>query len=102
MALNSDFADDPTMTELLEAYVAGLSRDVQSLRRHVAASDAAAARRLLHQLKGSGASYGFPPLTRHAGAAEALLQAGHPLPEAQPHITALIAAIESIDGYRPG
>ncbi len=101
MPLRSDYADDPTMADLLTEYVVGLRRHVQSLRRHIAAHDSDATGRLLHQLKGSGASYGFPLLTRHAAAAETLLHAGRPLQDALPAIHALIAAIESIDGYAP-
>jgi HPt (histidine-containing phosphotransfer) domain-containing protein len=100
MALRSTLADDPSMAELLADYVEALAGHVARLKELVAAGDGAGARKLLHQLKGSGKSYGFAAITEAAKAAEALLASGAGLDAALPAIRSLVATIESVEGYR--
>jgi HPt (histidine-containing phosphotransfer) domain-containing protein len=100
MALRSTLADDASMTELLADYVEALSGHVARLKELVASGDGAGTRKLLHQLKGSGKSYGFAAITEEAKAAEGLLASGVGLEAALPAIRSLLATMESVEGYR--
>jgi HPt (histidine-containing phosphotransfer) domain-containing protein len=61
--LCSEYADDPDMRELLAEFVARLEATCRQLEEAVRNGDADTARRIGHQLKGSGGGYGFPDLT---------------------------------------
>jgi HPt (histidine-containing phosphotransfer) domain-containing protein len=95
------YADDPSMTALLQEYVGRLPQHVQTIRMLTASNQAEELRLQLHQLKGSGLSFGFPHITAHAAAAEESIIAGFPLAAASEHLTALIDYIEHVEGYRP-
>ena len=56
------------LENLVPNYLANVRRDMDKLMAGVDSKDCTIARRLGHQLKGSGAGYGFPEITR-AGAA---------------------------------
>ncbi|HEY8519052.1 MAG TPA: response regulator [Gammaproteobacteria bacterium] len=75
-ALRSELADDPEMRELVREFVAGLPEHVQALQASFEAGrlDALASR--AHQLKGVGASFGFPSITDAAREVEARAKAG--------------------------
>ncbi len=96
--IRSDLAGLPAVAGVLPGYVAGLAREVGRLDRLVPAGRWADVRRVAHQLRGSGGSYGFPDLTRLATAAEAAIDAGRP---AEADVAALVALVRRIDGYDP-
>ncbi|MBK7875096.1 MAG: response regulator [Planctomycetes bacterium] len=62
--------DDPELAELVQLFVADLSRDLEKLTRALEAGDLKQVAFLAHQLKGSAGSYGFPELTRQAARLE--------------------------------
>lgn len=57
--IRSSFSDDPEMRELVDYFLADLTRRVESLRSALDAEDALVLRRLAHQLAGAAAGYGF-------------------------------------------
>ncbi len=71
----SEYADDADLVELIDEFVDGLEADVESMRRELENGDHDGLRRLAHQMKGAGGSYGYPMLTgaamRLEGAAKA-------------------------------
>ena len=96
----SDFADDPLMQPLIVEFVRNLGQHVRDIRKAVAADNAAGLQRICHQLKGSGKSYGFGPITTHAQAAEEKLKARRPLSACYSDINALLDYIEHIENYK--
>ena len=91
----------PAVRRVLPGYVAGLARDVGQLTDHLAAGRRGDVRRLAHQLRGSGGSYGFPDVTRLAMAAEAAVDAGHGADVVVADVARLVGLIRRIDGYDP-
>jgi CheY-like chemotaxis protein/HPt (histidine-containing phosphotransfer) domain-containing protein len=71
----SEYADDADLVELIDEFAAGLEVDVESMREALESGDLDGLRRLAHQMKGAGGSYGYPMLTgaamRLEGAAKA-------------------------------
>lgn len=54
---------DQLPARIINAYLAGLADSAQQLRDASARADWGVVRRLLHQLRGSGGSYGYPEIT---------------------------------------
>lgn len=54
---------DPAIRMLLPDYVANRRADLELMQRALEDKDAATLRRLGHNLKGSGAAYGLPPVS---------------------------------------
>ncbi len=65
-AICSEYADDADLVELIEEFVAGLEEDLESMRKVLEDGDYDGLRRLAHQMKGAGGSYGYPMLTEVA------------------------------------
>ena len=89
------------MQPLLKEFTANLAGHVAAIRKAIAADDASALRQICHQLKGSGKSYGFAPISTHADEAGKKIVAGRPLSDVYSDINALLDYIERIEGYRP-
>lgn len=66
----SPLALEPDLAELVEIFVADLPARLAEIQHFVQIADWAEARRLAHQLKGAGGSYGFPHLSAAALALE--------------------------------
>jgi CheY-like chemotaxis protein/HPt (histidine-containing phosphotransfer) domain-containing protein len=62
----SEYADDTDLVELIDEFVVGLEADVESMRKALENGDHDGLRRLAHQMKGAGGSYGYPMLTEAA------------------------------------
>ena len=56
--------DDPDLAEMIPSFLENRIRDLAALRGAGAAQDCAAVRRLGHDMKGTGAGYGFDGITR--------------------------------------
>ncbi len=71
----SEYVNDADLVELIDEFAAGLEADVESMRKALENGDHDGLRRLAHQMKGAGGSYGYPMLTgaamRLEGAAKA-------------------------------
>ncbi len=74
--IRSDFADDPDLAAVLSPFVAGLPAQLDGMRDALANGDHEHLRRLAHQLKGAGGSYGYPLLTAVAGLLEQAARTG--------------------------
>ncbi len=57
------YADDRDLTEVIAEFVAGLPGQIDAIRHARNHGDWPLARRLAHQLKGAGGSYGYPAVT---------------------------------------
>lgn len=79
--LRSDLAHDPEMGELLDFFVSELGERIASLQSHLHAQRLGDLRTLAHQLKGAAGGYGYPDLSRIAGALEASLAEGGTEPD---------------------
>ncbi|MCP4252243.1 MAG: response regulator [Candidatus Scalindua sp.] len=66
----SEYADDTDLIELIDEFVTGLKEDVESMRKVQEDGDYDGLRRLAHQMKGAGGSYGYQILTEAASALE--------------------------------
>lgn len=62
----SPLALEPDLAELVEIFVSDLPDRVAEIRRYAQFEDWSEVRRLAHQLKGAGGSYGFPHLSEAA------------------------------------
>jgi histidine phosphotransfer protein HptB len=60
--LYSDLAADADLAELVDLFVRELPGRLRDFERAIAAGDLDGIRKLAHQLKGAGGSYGFPAL----------------------------------------
>ncbi len=65
-AIQSQFAADPDMTEVIDAFVARLPAAIAAMSEALGNNCFEELRRLAHQLKGSGGGYGYPSLTDQA------------------------------------
>ena len=61
---------EPFMADLIPEYVTEKRRQVRDLKRSMASRDLSHVRRVAHELKGTGAAYGIPEVTRLGGALE--------------------------------
>jgi len=68
--LISDLADDPDLAATVELFVAGLPERVAAIEKALAERDTDTLVHLAHQLKGTGGSHGFAPITEAAEALE--------------------------------
>ena len=62
----SEYTDETDLVELIDAFVAGLEDDVKAMRKVLGDYDYDGLRRLAHQMKGAGGSYGYQMLTEAA------------------------------------
>jgi HPt (histidine-containing phosphotransfer) domain-containing protein len=74
--LLSDFAGDPEMGELIEYFLEQLPAHVDKIVTAVETGDARTLGTIAHQLKGSGAGYGFAPITSSAATLEDAVRGG--------------------------
>lgn len=68
--LESEFATDPEMSELVEYFVSEMDDRIGSLRSAWETEDRDALQRLSHQLKGAATGYGYPQITDAAAELE--------------------------------
>ncbi len=66
----SNLADDEDLTDLIDEFVAELEEDISTMRKALESCDYDGLRRLAHQIKGAGGSYGYPMLTEAANVLE--------------------------------
>ncbi len=65
-SIQSEFADDPDMVEIIDDFVKGLPDIISSMREAAKHNHHEELQRLAHQLKGAGGGYGYPLLTKTA------------------------------------
>jgi CheY-like chemotaxis protein len=62
----SEYKDDPDLAGLIDAFIASLGEDIKTMRRELEHGNYDGLRRLAHQMKGAGGSYGYPEITEAA------------------------------------
>ena len=96
--IHSDFADDPDLPELIDKFAAGLPGQVEQMRADLANGCFQELRRLAHQLKGAGGSYGYPTLTDAAKCLEDAAEA----PDTEDAILAMKNLIDLVQSIVAG
>lgn len=81
---------------MLEAYVRHLPEVGTRLREASRAADWAAARKIVHRLRGTGGSYGFPRITEVAGECERAI--GDDRERATASVERLLAVLSAVTG----
>ena len=99
--LQSTFADDPDMQEVLVEFVNELPIHVSKIGALMLEQNLDELRRVVHQLKGAGGGYGFAPISRSAAAAESRIKSGDPLKAIEAELAALCEILRSVQGYAP-
>ncbi len=97
--LESAFADDVDMAEVIGEFVATLPATVAQLQQLLAEHDAAALHVVVHQLKGCGGSFGYGSITTFAADAEANLKSTSSIDTVNADVRRLIETIRSVRGY---
>jgi PAS domain S-box-containing protein len=97
--LRSDKATDPLISTILDSYIQGLPEQISKVTQLLSRSDIRGLRQVLHQLKGSGGSYGFPEISTRARCAEAAITGKEPLDRIAAEVNALVDLIRRVDGY---
>ena len=80
--LVSELAADPDMIDLLDSFVKSLETQSAKLEEAREAKDRESIRRVAHQLKGAGGSYGFPTITTAAARLERCAKDGESMDQA--------------------
>jgi signal transduction histidine kinase/ActR/RegA family two-component response regulator/HPt (histidine-containing phosphotransfer) domain-containing protein len=87
------------MQKAAAGFVSRLPDRVSSLMALSDAGDIDQLRRMVHQLKGSGAGYGFPQITQTAASAETVLKSSIDISAIRSEVDELIRLIRSTQGY---
>jgi len=87
--LLSEFADEPDMAALIDAFLSELPERVRDIEYSFSQQNLAALATHAHKLKGAAGGYGYTPMTEAARALEAHVRAGADLPTVQAAIREL-------------
>ncbi len=87
---------DPAVETILAEYTASLSAQAAAITQSLAEQDLLSLRLKVHQLRGSGGSYGFPELSRLAEQAENLIAASQPFDKLDASINELLELLRCI------
>jgi HPt (histidine-containing phosphotransfer) domain-containing protein len=98
-ALRGQFADDPSMAELVSDFLRGLPSRVDELRRLLDASDLGSLRQAVHQLKGAGGGYGFDEITRLATIAERAIDEEEDVTAIAARVRELVELVDRVEKY---
>ncbi|HPF69528.1 MAG TPA: ATP-binding protein, partial [Candidatus Krumholzibacteria bacterium] len=93
--LRSRMADEPRFAVHLERYLGTLATIAEQLRTALADGDALQVESLAHRLHGTGASFGYPDISRVAADAEESLRAGADLEDVRGGIEELVELAEA-------
>ena len=94
--ITSSFADDPVMSELVEMYVGEMPERISGLENLRDSQQWEELRRSAHQLKGSGQSYGFEPITQYAARLERSLRESEPEEQVMQQLTELLDVMHRV------
>jgi CheY-like chemotaxis protein len=99
--LESEFAADPDMQEIIAKFIEGLPAQMARMRQLLAEENLTELRRAVHQLKGAGGGYGFPQISHLAVRAEDQVKSGGPLEAVSTQVEALVRLVRRVQGYDP-
>ena len=94
----STLAGDPDMAELLALFVGELPERLADIRQAAQGQNWQEVRRLAHQLRGAGGSYGYPLLTTAAGQVETIAREPVNVSELRSALDQLTAVSERLRG----
>ncbi len=97
--LRSTKSRDTVIGQLIDEYIAGLKPQVADILAALDAGDLAKLKLKVHQLRGSGGSYGFPEISQQAQKAELAIAAQQPIDNIAREVHALFDLIHRIEGY---
>jgi PAS domain S-box-containing protein len=97
--LRSDKETDPLISMILSDYITGLPEQVGKLSHHLSRADLRNLRLIIHQIKGSGGSYGFPEITNRARSAEAAITGKEPMDRIVNEVQSLVELVRRVQGY---
>jgi HPt (histidine-containing phosphotransfer) domain-containing protein len=89
------------MQKAVAGFISRLPDRVSSLLALSDTGDLEELGRITHQLKGSGAGYGFPQITQNAARAEAAIKSSTDIHAIKGEVDELIQLIRSVEGYNP-
>jgi signal transduction histidine kinase/DNA-binding response OmpR family regulator len=99
-ALRSEATGEPEIAQFLDAFIADLPGQVDSLLKLVHAGDRTALAKQLHQIKGSAGLYGFPGITDLAARVEAqVTDATTAVADVLEQVKSLVDVIRRVDRY---
>ena len=81
--VRSEFCDDDDFQKLIEMFIEGIAEKQQILNQSSVTDQKEEIQVLAHQLKGSGAGYGFEELSQLAAELEQACKVGDPIQIAQ-------------------
>lgn len=73
--IRSEFAADPEVADLVRAFVGEMPEKIERLKQTWQGQQIEEVRRLVHQLKGASAGYGFPQIGKAAADLERTIEA---------------------------
>jgi HPt (histidine-containing phosphotransfer) domain-containing protein len=89
---------DADLLPAVEAFTRALPQRVDAMRKSLRSADLDALAQHLHQMKGSGGTFGFMPITSAAAEMEDRLQQGAPLDELARGLEHLAILVETATG----
>lgn len=93
-AIYSEFKDDPDMADLVDFYVSSVPEKLELIEKCISTEDVQSLVRVVHQLKGSAGSYGFPAITSLAAVLEQSLLKGASTAEVQQPVDDLVNSLK--------
>jgi HPt (histidine-containing phosphotransfer) domain-containing protein len=93
-AIYSEFKDDPDMADLVDSYVSSVPEKLEIIEKCISTEDVQTLARVVHQLKGSAGSYGFPAITSLAAELEQSLLRGASAAEVQQPVEDLVDSLK--------
>ena len=93
--LLSDFHQDADMRPIVVMFLNEIPTRIETLRKFLESEDRPQFRRVVHQIKGAGGGYGFPPISDAAARLERCLDAAGPRwsQECHAHLDALLTLL---------
>ncbi len=88
--LHSTLRGDPDLEALVEMFVDEMPERIAAIQQHAETHDLPGLRRLAHQIKGSGGSHGFQPISDSAARLEDAIRDGLPEDSVYQEVLALI------------
>lgn len=82
---------DPDFEDLIPSFLESRKNDIEAIRRGLSSSDLKEVRRLGHGMKGAGAGYGFPEISRIGSVIEEAASSGD--------VPAIEVAIDALAEY---
>ncbi len=94
--LESAYANDPDMIELVQAFVSELPDKIHAIQDASDRGDIDTLRVLVHQLKGAAGGYGFPSISEASAVLESSVKAQQELAAIKGEVDALVELCQRV------